>query len=49
MGKGVMQTKESLTDVAKACVLRMVENKRGGDAEKERNSLLTCTLQYTSV
>lgn len=36
MGKDVMQTRESLTDVAKGCVLRMVENERGGGVEKER-------------
>lgn len=29
-GKDDMQSRESLTDVAKGCVLRVVENKRGG-------------------
>lgn len=36
MGKDVVQTRESLTDVAKGCVLRMVANERGGGVEKER-------------
>ena len=55
MGKDDMQSSESLTDVAKGCVLRVAENKRGGGGggggcrERERDSLLTSTLQYTSV
>lgn len=49
-GKEDMQSGESLTDVAKGCVLRVVENKRGGGCgEGERDRLLTSTLQYTSV
>lgn len=39
MGKDDMQSSESLTDVAKGCVLRVVENKRGGGGggvEKKR-------------
>lgn len=49
-GKCGMQSRESLTDVAKGCVLRVVENKRGGGCrERERDRLLTSMLQYTSV
>ena len=50
-GKDDMQSRESLTDVEKGCVLRVVENKRGGGGcrERERDRLLTSTLQYTSL
>lgn len=49
--KDDVQRRESLTDVVKGCVLRVVENKRGGGVEKERerDRLLTSALQYTSV
>lgn len=49
-GKDDMQSRESLADVEKGYVLRVVENKRGGGCrERERHRLLTSTLQYTSV
>lgn len=47
VGKDVMQTRESLTDVAKTCVLRMVENGRGGGVEKERG--IVCLQAHYST
>lgn len=35
MGKDVMQTKASLTDVAEGCVQRMVENRRRGGCREQ--------------
>ena len=53
VGRMLCRSGESLTDVAEGCVLRVVENKerrrRGGCGERERDRLLTSTLQYTSV
>jgi len=49
-GKDDMRSRESLSDVARGCVLRVVENRRGGGCKgRERDRLLTSTLQYTSV
>lgn len=47
MGKDVMQTRESLADVAKGCVLRMVENEKGGGVEEE--SGIVCLQAHYST
>lgn len=47
MGTDVMQTRESLADVAKGCVLRMVENEKGGGVEKE--SGIVCLQAHYST
>lgn len=42
-------SRERLNDVASDWALRVVEKKRGGCRDRERDRMLTSTLQYTSL
>lgn len=49
MGEDVMQTRESLADVAKGCVLRMVENEKGRRGVEKESGIVCLQAHYSTL